>query len=137
MAGKTEIFTIETREPEQSFDITPRVREVVERAGVARGLCHVMVLHSTCAIVVNETADLNIGADVIRALDSLIPTRNDWLHDLKDDNAHAHVKASLLGPSELIPIVDGKLLLGKWQAIWLFELDGPRTRQVAVHLVEG
>jgi secondary thiamine-phosphate synthase enzyme len=137
MAGITEIFTVETREPEQSFDITPRVREVVARAGVARGLCHVMVLHTTCAIVVNETADLNIGADVIRALGSLIPTRNDWLHDLKDDNAHAHLKASLLGPSELIPIVDGALLLGKWQAVWLFEFDGPRTRQVAVHLVEG
>ena len=137
MAGSTEIFTIETREPEQSFDITARVREIVERAGVERGLCHVMVLHSTAAIVVNETADPNIGADVIRALGSLIPTRNDWLHDLKDDNAHAHVKASLLGPSELIPIVDGALLLGKWQAIWLFEFDGPRTRQVAVHLLEG
>jgi secondary thiamine-phosphate synthase enzyme len=137
MAGKTEIFTIETREPEQSFDITARVREVVERTGFARGLCHVMVLHSTCAVVVNETADPNIGADVIRALGSLVPTRNDWLHDLKDDNAHAHVKASLLGPSELIPIVDGGLLLGKWQAIWLFEFDGPRTRQVAVHLVQG
>ena len=137
MAGGTEIFTIETREPEQSFDITARVREVVERAGLARGLCHVMVLHSTCAIVVNETADLNIGVDVIRALGSLIPTRNDWLHDLKDDNAHAHVKASLLGPSELIPIVDGALLLGKWQAIWLFEFDGPRERRVAVHLLEG
>ena len=137
MAGKTEIFTVETREPEQSFDVTARVREIVERAGVAHGLCHVMVLHSTAAIVVNETADPNIGADVIRALGSLIPTRNDWLHDLKDDNAHAHVKASLLGPSELIPIVDGALLLGRWQAIWLFEFDGPRTRQVAVHLVQG
>jgi secondary thiamine-phosphate synthase enzyme len=86
---------------------------------------------------VNETADPNIGLDVLRAFDALVPTRNDWLHDLKDDNAHAHVKASVLGPSELIPIVDGGLLLGKWQAIWLFEFDGPRTRQVAVHLIEG
>src|SRR5258705_11257908 len=95
VAGGTEYFTIDTREPEQSFDITARVREVVERAGLARGLCHVMVLHSTAAIVVNETADPNIGADVIRALGSLIPTRNDWLHDLKDDNAHSHLKASI------------------------------------------
>ena len=137
MPGGTEIFTIETREPEQSFDITARVREIVAGSGVAHGLCHVMVLHSTAAIVVNETADPNIGADVLSAFEALFPTRNDWLHDRKDDNAHAHVKASLLGPSELIPIVDGELLLGKWQAIWLFEFDGPRTRQVAVHLVEG
>ena len=137
MAGTTEYFTITTRDSEQSFDITARVREIVEKAGIAHGLCHVMVLHSTCAVVVNETADPNIGKDVIRALGSIVPTHNDWLHDRKDDNAHSHVKASLLGPSELIPIVDGALLLGKWQAIWLFEFDGPRTRQVAVHLVEG
>ena len=137
MAGKTETFTIETRDPEQSFDITARVREIAGKAGVAHGLCHVMVLHSTCAIVVNETADPNIGRDVIRALGALVPTRNDWLHDLRDDNAHSHLKASLLGPSELIPLVDGELLLGKWQAIWLFEFDGPRTRTVAVHVLDG
>jgi len=137
MPGSTETFTLETHEPQQSFDITPRVREIVARAGVRHGLCQVMVLHSTCAVVVNETADPNIGVDVIRAFEAIFPTKNDWLHDLKDDNAHAHVKASVLGPSELIPIVDGELLLGKWQAIWLFEFDGPRTRQVAVHLVEG
>jgi secondary thiamine-phosphate synthase enzyme len=137
MSGRTETFTIETREPEQSFDITARVREIVEKAGVQHGLCHVMVLHSTCAVVVNETADPNIGKDVIRALGALVPTNNDWLHDLEDDNAHSHVKASLLGPSELIPIADGQLLLGKWQAIWLFEFDGPRARSVAVHLIAG
>jgi secondary thiamine-phosphate synthase enzyme len=137
MAGRTEIFTIETSEPEQSFDITARVREIAARGGVSHGLCHVMALHSTMAVVVNETADPNIGRDVIRALGALVPTHNDWLHDQKDDNAHAHVKASLLGPSEQIPIVDGALLLGKWQAIWLYEFDGPRTRQIAVHLVEG
>ena len=137
MAGRTEIFTVETSEPEQSFDITARVREIAARGGVTHGLCHVMALHSTMAVVVNETADPNIGRDVIRALGALVPTHNDWLHDLKDDNAHSHVKASLLGPSELIPIVDGELLLGKWQAIWLFEFDGPRERRVAVHLLEG
>jgi hypothetical protein len=64
------------------------------------------------AVVVNETADPNIGRDVIRALGALVPTTNDWLHDRKDDNAHAHVKASLLGASEQIPIVDGALCSG-------------------------
>jgi len=137
MPGHTETFAIETLAKQQPFDITERVREIAARGGVAHGLCHVMVLHTTCAIVVNETADPNIGSDVLRALGSLVPTVNDWLHDQRDDNAHAHVKASLLGPSQLIPIVDGELLLGKWQAIWMFEFDGPRKRSVAVHLVEG
>jgi len=94
-----------------------------------------MVLHSTAAIVVNETADPNIGQDVIDALGRAVPTRADWLHDRIDDNAHSHIKASLLGPSELIPIRDGDLLLGTWQGIWLFEFDGPRTRKVAVHIL--
>ena len=93
-----------------------------------------MTLHSTAAIVVNEVADPNIGRDLIAALGRMVPTKNDWLHDRIDDNAHAHVKASLLGPSELIPIEDGELLLGTWQGIWLFEFDGPRTRVVAVSI---
>jgi secondary thiamine-phosphate synthase enzyme len=137
MPGVTETFTIATNEPEQPFDITENVRDVVKRADLDRGTCHVMVLHTTCAIVVNETADPNIGRDVIRAVGELVPTRNDWLHDQRDDNAHSHIKASLLGSAKAIPIVDGELLLGTWQAIWMLEFDGPRERKVAVHLVEG
>jgi secondary thiamine-phosphate synthase enzyme len=137
MAGDTEIFAVETQSPQQSLDITASVREIVARSGISRGLCQVIVLHSTAAIVLNETADPNVGRDVIRALGAMVPTQNDWLHDLKDDNAHSHIKASMLGPSELIPVVDGGLLLGKWQAIWLFEFDGPRRREVAVHLLRG
>jgi secondary thiamine-phosphate synthase enzyme len=131
----TVTFTVETGAPEESIDITDRVKEVVKDAGVERGLCQVMVLHSTAAIVVNEVADPNIGRDVIRALGDVVPTKNDWLHDRQDDNAHSHVKASLLGPSETIPVQDGALLLGRWQGIWMFEFDGPRQRSVAVHLV--
>jgi secondary thiamine-phosphate synthase enzyme len=137
MGGLTETFTIETRESEETFDITERVREIVARAEIARGLCQVMVLHSTCAVVVNETADPNIGKDVLRALGDAFPSRDDWLHNLKDDNAEAHLRASVLGPSETIPIVDGAPLLGTWQGVWLLEFDGPRTRKVAVHLLEG
>lgn len=134
----TSIFSVETTAPEQSIDITDRVKAIVAQAGVERGLCQIMVLHSTAAIVVNEVADPNIGRDVIAALGALVPTKNDWLHDRQDDNAHSHVKASLLGPSELVPVQDGALLLGRWQGIWMFEFDGPRERRVAVHvLAEG
>ena len=131
----TEIFSLDTSEPEQSIDITDRVKAIVKNAGVSSGLCQIMVLHSTAAVVVNEVADPNIGRDVIDALGRAVPRHNDWLHDQIDDNAHAHVKASLLGPSEVVPIRDGELLLGTWQGIWLFEFDGPRTRRVAVHLL--
>jgi secondary thiamine-phosphate synthase enzyme len=131
----TEIFTLETSAPEEAIDITDRVKSIVVAAKLARGSCQVMALHSTMAVVVNEVADPNIGLDVIRAVGELAPREHDWLHDRIDDNAHAHVKASLLGASEVIPIQDGELLLGTWQGIWLFEFDGPRTRKVAVHLL--
>ncbi len=131
----TEIFSLDTGKPEQSIDITDRVKAIVKSAGVSSGLCQIMVLHSTAAVVVNEVADPNIGRDVINALGRVAPKRNDWLHDQIDDNAHAHVKASVLGPSELVPVRDGELLLGTWQGIWLFEFDGPRTRRVAVHFL--
>jgi len=127
-----EIFTVETTSPKQHVDITERVSEIVSRAGVESGFCHVMVLHSTAAVVVNETADPNIGRDVIDALDRVVPDEGGWLHDKIDDNAQAHIKASILGPSELIPVQEGRLLLGTWQGIWLFEFDGPRERRVSV-----
>ena len=130
----TEYFEIETEAAEQSIDITERVKEIVKRVAPETGTAQIMVLHSTAAVVVNETADPNIGKDVLRALDAFAPRRNDWLHDRIDDNAHSHVKASLLGPSEVVPVVSGELLLGTWQGIWLFEFDGPRTRRVAVHV---
>ena len=133
----SETFSVDTKHQKQSIDITQRVVDVVERAGVEHGLCQIMVLHSTAAIVVNETADPNIGVDVITALDRACPDRGDWLHDRIDDNAGAHIRASILGPSEVVPVQEGKLLLGTWQGIWLFEFDGPRTRRVAVHLVRG
>jgi len=131
----SEIFTVDTRQPRQAIDITGPVREIVRSAGVEDGLCHVMVLHSTAAVVVNETHDPNIGVDLIHALDRAIPERAGWLHDRVDDNAHSHIKAAVLGPSETIPVSRGELVLGTWQRLMLVELDGPRKRRVSVQLL--
>ncbi len=127
-----EIFTVSSQQAEQSIDITERVRDIAKRSGVRTGFCHVMALHTTAAIVVNETADPNIGRDVIASLGRIVPMKADRLHDLRDDNAHSHIKASLLGSSETIPLQDGELLLGTWQGIWFFEFDGPRERRISV-----
>ena len=132
-----EIFTVETGSPQEAIDITARVQEVVAGSGVTEGFCHVMVLHSTAAIVVNETADKNIGRDVITALDRAAPDGDGWLHDEIDDNAHSHIKASILGPSELLPVQNGELLLGTWQGIYLLEFDGPRKRRVSVQFLRA
>ncbi|MCH6563129.1 MAG: YjbQ family protein [Myxococcales bacterium] len=131
-----EIFSVSTSQAKQCIDITERVREIVRKSGVKSGLCQVMVLHATAAIAINENDDPNIGVDLLTALDRAIPDHAGWLHDRIDNNAQAHIKAAILGPSELIPIADGDLLLGTWQGLMLIELDGPRsTRRVAVSLI--
>ena len=131
----SELFEVETSAVRECIDLTDRVRGIVKRSGVPSGLCHVMVLHSTAAVVVNEFDDPNIGKDVLTALDRAVPDHAGWLHDRIDDNAHAHIKATLLGPSELVPVHGGELLLGTWQRILLVELDGPRSRKISVTLL--
>jgi len=132
------IFEISTTAKRQTIDVTAQVREAVRALGVRNGLCHVMVLHATAAIVVNENADPNIGTDLLTALGRSIPEHAGWLHDRIDDNAQAHIIASILGPSETLAIVDGDVRLGRWQAVMLIELDGPRAgRKVSVTVVGG
>ncbi|MDH3212632.1 MAG: secondary thiamine-phosphate synthase enzyme YjbQ [Myxococcales bacterium] len=130
-----QIFTVATQQAKQSLDITARVAEIVKRSGVSRGLCHVMVLHSTAAVILNENDDPDVGVDVLTALDRAVPDHAGWLHDRVDNNAHAHIKAAILGASELMPIEGGRLQLGTWQGIMLMEFDGPRRRKVAVRIL--
>ena len=128
-------FTVATERAKQSVDVTDSVRELLRRAGLRDGLCHVMVLHSTAAIVVNETDDPNIGSDIVAALDRAIPDHAGWLHDRIDDNAHSHIKAAILGPAETLAVSGGDLVLGTWQRVILMEFDGPRKRRVHVKLL--
>jgi secondary thiamine-phosphate synthase enzyme len=125
-------FEIETEAGKQCVDLTERVRALVKASAVDAGLCHVMVLHTTAAVVVNEFDDPNIGRDLLTALDRAVPDHAGWLHDRIDDNAHAHIKATLLGASELVAVKDGDLVLGTWQRILLVEFDGPRRRKLSV-----
>jgi secondary thiamine-phosphate synthase enzyme len=115
------------------IDVTAQVAALVDRAEPPEGLCHVFVAHATAAIVINENDDPNICLDTLDALDRLIPA-GIWRHDRVDGNAASHIQAALLGPGESIPFQSGRLCLGRWQAIMLVELDGPRTRRVHVTL---
>jgi secondary thiamine-phosphate synthase enzyme len=131
-------FTVSTTEHKQCIEITEPVREIVRKAKIKSGLCHVMALHATAAIVINENDDPCIGTDLIAALDRVIPDHAGWQHDRVDNNAQAHIKAAILGPSETIAVENGELVLGTWQGIILVELDGPRTRRtVSVSLVSA
>ncbi len=103
----------------------------MKRVDVTEGIFCVYVPHATAAIVINENDDLQVGEDLLDALNRLIP-EGIWRHDRIDNNAAAHINTSILGPSETIPIRDGQLLLGIWQAVMLVELDGPRERRLIV-----
>ena len=126
-----QVITVSTSKSQEMVDITKQVSLIVKKSSVKDGICHVYAMHATAAIVVNENADPDICLDTIDALNKLV-AKGIWRHDKIDGNADAHIKASILGPSETIPVKEGKLLLGKWQAISLFELDGPRERSIAV-----
>ena len=122
---------IRTKHKREMIDLTPQVAEIVRGSGVAEGLCHVYVAHATAAVVINENDDPNVCVDTLDALDKLIPA-GVWRHDRVDGNAASHIQAAILGPSETIPVQQGRLLLGTWQAVMLVELDGPRERRILV-----
>jgi secondary thiamine-phosphate synthase enzyme len=124
-------FQIRTTAKRQMIDLTARVAEIVAETRMDEGLCHVYTAHATAAIVINENDDPNVCVDVLDALDKLIPA-GVWRHDRVDGNGASHIQATILGPSETIPVRGGKLLLGTWQAVMLVELDGPRDRRVVV-----
>ncbi len=133
MTCHQETFELGTSAHHQVLDITARVAEVVRNAGLQTGICVVFVPHATAAITVNENDDPNIGVDFLRALKQCVPEHDDWLHDRVDNNAAAHIKAALIGPSVSLPVTAGRLALGTWQNVFLCELDGPRrTRTVSV-----
>ena len=115
----------------EMIDITAQVSEVVRSANVAEGVCCVFVPHATAAVIINENDDMQIAQDLLDALDKMVP-EGIWRHDKFDNNAAAHLKASILGPSESIPVQNGRLALGTWQSVLFVELDGPRDRKVIV-----
>lgn len=122
---------VRTQNKNDVIDVTRQVADAVKEADIEHGLCHVYVPHATAAIIVNENDDPQIGQDLLNALDKLIP-EGVWLHDKVDENGASHLKATILGPSETVPIQRGRLALGTWQAIMLVDFDGPRDRTVIV-----
>ncbi len=131
-----EILTLRTRAREELIDITESVAAIVQRSGVRQGLVSLFAQGSTCALMIQENWDESVQRDVIALLRKLIP-KGVWEHDRVDDNGDAHLKSGLIGPSETIPILDGRMALGRWQNIFFCEFDGPRAqRRVLVTIIE-
>jgi secondary thiamine-phosphate synthase enzyme len=126
-------LTTNTRE--QLVDITARVSEIVRRSGISDGLVNVYAQGATAAILIQENWDDSVQTDVIDLLRKLVP-KGVWLHDRQDGNGDAHLKSGLVGPSETIPLVEGRLGLSTWQNIFFCEFDGPRgDRRVVVSVL--
>ena len=120
--------------PQEGFvDITGEVQKAVRDSGVSEGTALVFVPHTTAAVTINENADPDVLHDLRLALAALVP-KLPYRHG--EGNSPAHLKSSLFGCSQLVPIVNGKLALGTWQGIYFCEFDGPRRRNFQV-VVQG
>ncbi len=126
-----ENISVETSQREELVDITVQVQETVTQSKVENGLIVLYVQGATAALMIQENWDESVQTDVVNLLQKLIP-RGVWLHDQQDGNGDSHLKAGLVGPSESIPVIDGKLGLSRWQNIFLCEFDGPRSERVVV-----
>ena len=123
-------FELETSARSQALDITRRLEEEVAAAGLAEGWCRVYVPHTTAGVAVNEAADPDVMADVLAALERLVPWQGGYRHS--EGNSAAHIKSILTGSSVQAPIAGGRLALGTWQGIFFMEFDGPRRRRVLI-----
>jgi secondary thiamine-phosphate synthase enzyme len=126
-------LTVETGSREQFVDITGDVRRAVAELGLDEGAVLVYSPHTTAAIAVNEGYDPDVAADVQGWLRDRIPHRDGYAH--AEGNSDSHIKAILTGGGQLLPVAGGELALGRWQAIFFCEFDGPRQREVWVTAV--
>ncbi len=115
---------------------TRKVSDAVAASGVRTGLCSIFVRHTSASLVIQENADPDVLADMETFLSQLVPEGNDYRHsDEGPDDMPAHIRTALTHTSEQIPIMDGRLALGTWQGIYLWEhRDRPQTREVVVHI---
>jgi secondary thiamine-phosphate synthase enzyme len=137
MAVHGGVLRMDTRGNGHIIDITEGVASVIRTSGVDRGIVTVFATGSTAAITTMEYEPGGVH-DLQALLDRLIPARGDYEHNRlnHDTNSHAHMRAAVIGPSETVPLVDGRLVLGTWQQLVLIDFDDrPRTRTVTVQVL--
>jgi len=127
------MLSIRTSRRTELKNVTAEIEVVVRESGCVDGLCHLYVPHTTAGVLINEGDDPAVARDIEAALDRLVPHRGNYEH--AEGNSDSHIKTALVGSSETVPIENGRLALGRWQAIFLAEFDGPRTRDLRVKVV--
>ena len=129
-AAKVDTLDVRSGRRADAIDITDRVQEVVRESGVQTGLCQVYVPHTTAGVFINENADPDALSDILARLEALVPWEDGYQH--AEGNAAAHIKATLVGSSQSVPVRNGRLALGRWQGIYFADFDGPRERRFQV-----
>jgi len=126
-------FSVATGDRTELINIDDQVRRIVDDSGVRTGICQVFIPHTTAGVTINENADPDVIRDLLMEIDKVIPFDDGYRH--AEDNSAAHIKSSLVGCDQTIPIEEGRLVLGTWQSIFFCEFDGPRQRKVIVQII--
>ena len=121
---------VRTRQREELVEVTHEVRALVRESGLRDGIVLLYVPHTTAAVTINENADPDVAHDMIAWLRKLVPQDPSFRH--AEGNSDGHIKSTLVGVSEQVPLVGGELLLGRWQGIYFCEFDGPRVRSLEI-----
>ena len=125
---------LSTNVREGLFDITSEIENFVKQSNIEEGIINIYAQGATAAIMIQENWDDSVQTDVVNLLRKIIP-KGVWLHDAQDGNGDSHLKSGIVGPSETIPIINGKMGLSTWQNIFFCEFDGPRKeRQIVITL---
>jgi len=127
-------ISVRSSQHTQFINIDRDIQRVLSSSNVQQGICHVFIPHTTAAVTINENADPDVVSDMAMILERMAPWTGGYAH--MEGNAAAHVKASLMGFSETIPIQNGRLVLGTWQSIYFCEFDGPRHRKALVQIIK-
>jgi secondary thiamine-phosphate synthase enzyme len=125
---------VKTNARTELVDITQGVQRLVAESGIRSGVCYVYVPHTTAAITVNENSDPNVGRDLLKELNKVIPFDDNYGHH--EGNSAAHIKSSMVGICQPVLVEEGRLALGIWQALFFCEFDGPRDRRVMVKVMK-
>jgi len=128
-------LNIRTKSRMELVDITSQLQKIIHESKIESGLLALYVPHTTAALAINENADPSVQHDILAELNRLIPFTGPYQHT--EGNSAAHIKSTLIGPSQTIFIEGGKLALGTWQGVYLCEFDGPRSRKVWVKIIPG
>lgn len=126
-----QFIEISTNCRETLVDITNEVQDIVKTSGIDNGIVAIYAQGATGAIMIQENWDESVQNDVVHLLRQIVP-QGVWEHDRQDGNGDAHLKAGIVGPSEIIPVIDAGLGLSRWQNIFFCEFDGPRTKRKIV-----